>query len=72
MKTFPLLVFGVLGLVAGIMAFWLPETLTSHMPQTVEQTEAWDEDYNIYCCRKPVIQASRRQEVETEEKETMM
>ena len=23
------------------------------MPQTVEQAEAWPEDYKIYCCKKP-------------------
>ena len=42
-KTFPLLIFGVVDLAAGILAFWLPE----EMPQTVEQAEAWDEDYNL-------------------------
>ena len=34
-KTFPLLIFGVVDLAAGILAFWLPE----EMPQTV--------DYNL-------------------------
>ena len=46
-KTFPLLIFGVVDLAAGILAFWLPETLTAEMPQTVEQAEAWDEDYTL-------------------------
>ena len=63
MKTFPLLIFGVLSVAAGVMAFWLPETVTSEMPQTVEQTEAWDEDYKIYCCRRPIIQAPREEVV---------
>lgn len=49
-KTLPLVIFGVLGIIAGVMAFWLPETLYSPMPQTVEQAEAWEEDYKIYCC----------------------
>lgn len=49
-KTLPLVIFGVLGLIAGIMALWLPETLYSPMPQTVEESEAWEEDYRIYCC----------------------
>lgn len=49
-KTLPLVIFGVLGLIAGIMALWLPETLYSPMPQTVEEAEAWEEDYRIYCC----------------------
>ncbi|KAJ7333868.1 hypothetical protein OS493_015961 [Desmophyllum pertusum] len=72
-KTFPLLILGVLGVAAGIMAFWLPETVTSQMPQTVEQAEAWDEDYKIYCCRKPQIQAPHAQglEMEAEEKQEL-
>ncbi|XP_078362537.1 organic cation transporter protein-like [Oculina patagonica] len=65
-KTFPLLILGVLGVAAGIMAFWLPETITSQMAQTVEQAEAWDEDYKIYCCKKPQIHAPRVQELEME------
>ncbi|KAM7433847.1 hypothetical protein ABFA07_015961 [Porites harrisoni] len=66
-KTFPLLIFGVVGLAAGILAFWLPETLTAQMPQTVEQAEALDEDYNLYCCKKPQVQGSRgRKEVAKE------
>lgn len=52
---------------AGVMAFWLPETVTSEMPQTVEQAEAWEEDYKIYCCRKPRIQSTRGEVVKDEE-----
>jgi len=40
------------------------------MPQTVEQAEAWDEDYNIYCCKHPRIRASRGLEVKADECET--
>ena len=40
------------------------------MPQTVEQAEAWDEDYNIYCCKKPRVHAPDRLEVETDDNET--
>ena len=37
------------------------------MPQTVEQAEAWDGDYNLYCCKKPQIQGPRgRKEVAKE------
>lgn len=52
-KTLPLVIFGILGVTAGIVGLWLPETLFSPMPQTVEQAEAWPEDYKIYCCKKP-------------------
>ena len=56
-----------MGLAAGILAFWLPETLTAEMSQTVEQAEALDEDYNLYCCQKPQVQGSRgRKEVAKE------
>jgi len=40
------------------------------MPQTVEQAEAWDEDYNIYCCKHPRIRVSHGLEEETDEQET--
>ncbi|KAL9981131.1 hypothetical protein ACROYT_G009795 [Oculina patagonica] len=61
-KTLPLVIFGVLGVAAGIMALWLPETLFSPMPQTVEQAEAWDEDYKIYCCKRPGPKKSDKNE----------
>ncbi|KAM7426950.1 hypothetical protein ABFA07_021831 [Porites harrisoni] len=51
-KTLPLVIFGIFGILAGILALWLPETLYSPLAQTVEQAEAWDEDYKIYCCRR--------------------
>lgn len=50
-KTLPLVIFGVFGIIAGIMALWLPETRYSPMAQTVEQAETWKEDYKIYCCQ---------------------
>lgn len=30
------------------------------MPQTVEEVEEWDEDYNFYCCKKPLMLPWRR------------
>ncbi|XP_031557668.1 organic cation transporter protein-like [Actinia tenebrosa] len=50
-RTLPLVIFGVLGIAAGLVALWLPETLFSPMPQTLEQVETWPEDYKIYCCQ---------------------
>ena len=37
---------------AGLLAAFLPETLFSPMPQTVDQVESWDEDYGLPCRRK--------------------
>lgn len=51
-KTLPLVIFGVFGIAAGVMALWLPETRYSPMAQTVEQAEARKEDYKIYCCKR--------------------
>lgn len=51
-KTLPLVIFGVFGIIAGVMALWLPETRYSPMAQTVEQAEAWKEDYRIFCCQR--------------------
>jgi len=51
-KTLPLVIFGVFGIVAGVMALWLPETRYSPMAQTVEQAEDWKEDYKTYCCKR--------------------
>ena len=43
MEKIPVTYIWCSGPAAGILAFWLPETLTADMPQTVEQAEAWDE-----------------------------
>ena len=40
-----------MGLTAGMMSLFLPETLYYPIPQTVEQAEAWKEDYR-WPCRK--------------------
>ncbi|KXJ28938.1 organic cation transporter protein [Exaiptasia diaphana] len=63
-KTLPLVIFGVMGVTAGIMSLWLPETLHVPMAQTVEQTEIWPEDYQIHCCR-----GTRRRQAREQEKE---
>ena len=67
MENIPVTYIWCSGPAAGILAFWLPETLTADMPQTVEQAEAWDEDYNLYCCKESQIQGPRgRKEVAKE------
>ena len=62
------MIFGIFGILAGILALWLPETLYSPMAQTVEQAEEWDEDYKIYCCRRH-IPAKEQKNIEMSVKE---
>ena len=50
--AFPVVIFGVVALVAGILMYWIPETLFSPMHQTIEEAEAAEDDYGIPCCGK--------------------
>ncbi|KAL9982534.1 hypothetical protein ACROYT_G004588 [Oculina patagonica] len=52
--AFPVVIFGVLAVLAGILMYWIPETLFSPMHQTIEETEAAEDDYAIPCCGKRV------------------
>jgi len=40
--------------------------------QTVEQAEAWNEDYKIYCCQRPCVQAPREEVVMNGEDTTLV
>lgn len=51
-RSLPLIIFGISGIAAGLSALGLPETLFTPMPQTVEEAEAWDEDYSLPCMAK--------------------
>ena len=57
-----MVIFGVLAFCSGVMALWLPETLFSPMPQTVEQVEAWPEDYQNYCCKRSRARADESED----------
>ncbi|XP_048580784.1 organic cation transporter protein [Nematostella vectensis] len=52
--TFPVTVFGLSAIIAGAMTYLLPETLFFKMHQTIEQTEAAEDDYSVVCCGKPL------------------
>lgn len=39
-QQLPMISFGILGIIAGIWAFFLPETLRQPLPDTIEQSEA--------------------------------
>ena len=50
--AFPVIIFGVLALVAGILMYWIPETLYAPMHQTIGEAESAKEDFGIPCCGK--------------------
>jgi membrane protein insertase Oxa1/YidC/SpoIIIJ len=56
----PAAVFGSLALIAGILMYWIPETLFSPMHQTIEAAEAAKEDFRIPCCSKPLDRENDR------------
>ena len=49
---FPVVIFAVVATIAGILMYWIPETVCSPMHQTIEETEAAEDDYRIPCCGK--------------------
>ncbi|KAK3731645.1 hypothetical protein QZH41_019764 [Actinostola sp. cb2023] len=48
--AFPVVIFGVLALIATILMYWIPETLRAPMHQTIDEAEAAKEDFNVPCC----------------------
>jgi hypothetical protein len=53
--AFPVTIFGIVALLAGVLMYWLPETLYSPMHQTIEAAEANEDDYNIPCCSRKTL-----------------
>ncbi|XP_068722341.1 organic cation transporter protein-like [Montipora capricornis] len=49
----PLVIIGIMTLIAGIMSLWLPETLLSNMSETVEDVEKSCENYGLIWMGKP-------------------
>lgn len=58
--AFPVVIFAGVALLAGILMYWLPETLFAPMHQTIEEAEVAQDDYGIPCC-------GRRRRNETDE-----
>jgi len=48
--AFPVVIFAVVALLAGILMYWIPETLFAPMHQTIEEAEAAEEDHRVPCC----------------------
>ena len=51
--TLPLVIIGIMTLVAGVMSLWLPETLLSNMFETVKDVEKSHENYGVIWMGKP-------------------
>ena len=51
--TLPLVIIGIMTLVAGVMSLWLPETLLSNMSATVKDVEKSPENYGVVWMGKP-------------------
>ena len=58
--VFPVVIFGVVTTLAGILMYWIPETLYSPMHQTIEEAEAAEDDYGIPCCGKRIELGRRK------------
>ncbi|KAK3731639.1 hypothetical protein QZH41_007311 [Actinostola sp. cb2023] len=51
---YPVVIFGVLALIATILMYWIPETLFAPMHQTIDEAEDGKEDFSVPCCgRRP-------------------
>lgn len=51
--TLPLVILGILTIIAALMSLWLPETLLSNMFETVQEIETSKENYGFIWMGKP-------------------
>ncbi|CAH1802524.1 unnamed protein product, partial [Owenia fusiformis] len=51
-KSVPLVIFGVLSLVAGLSNLWLPETRGKVLPETILEAEHFLEGQEVFTCRQ--------------------
>jgi len=51
-KVIPLIVFGSLSLLAGLLVLFLPETKGKHLPETIEDGENFGKDQKLCCGSK--------------------
>ena len=51
----PLLVLGTVGIIGGVLALFLPETMDKELPQTLADGESFGQDqkfFDIPCCQR--------------------
>ena len=48
----PLVIMGTLSVIGGAIALFLPETLGQHLPNTLDEGEAFGSDFKIFSCPK--------------------
>jgi len=49
-RILPLVIMGGFSCLGGVGALFLPETLWTHLPNTLEEGEAFGSDFNIFSC----------------------
>ncbi|KAK3752414.1 hypothetical protein QZH41_008615 [Actinostola sp. cb2023] len=62
----PVIIFAILCICGAVVTYWIPETINANMHQTIEEVEAAQESYDIFCCKKP---SKLAQEVQLESSE---
>jgi hypothetical protein len=48
----PLVIMGTLSVMGGVTALFLPETLWTHLPNTLEEGEEFGSNFKICSCPK--------------------
>ncbi len=53
----PLVIMGTLSVIGGVVALFLPETLGQHLPNTLEEGEAFGSNFKVCSC--PDVQSAQ-------------
>lgn len=64
-RVLPMSVFGTCAVVAGLLSLLLPETLNRRLPETIEDTIAFDQSRNIemdVVASQPLNEPSEKEE----------